>query len=320
LLKIPNSARARSDIQHFDSSHPAKRDFPTWHFSMLNDDRRNSAIERCINNLPLAGKTVVEIGTGTGLIALMFARAGAERVITCEMNHNLADVARHIIDSTEYSDRITIIERSSSDAIAEGLLPLDPDYIFTETLDCGVVGESFFEIAADIRRIAGARTIILPREVRQIGMVVDSKQLLDLNSVADVCGFDLSMLNAFSTPTYFPVHEELYDYEALTVPVLLRRYEYLSSAPAPTVSLAIENDGIACGIMSWMEIDFGEHIFSNEPGIASHWHKAFHPFDKPIEVSAGQRLEITMDDDGKAICDLADGATYIVGPAKSVSF
>lgn len=316
-MKVPNSTHARSDIQHFDSSHPAKRDFPAWHFSMLNDDRRNQAIERCINNLPLAGKTVVEIGTGTGLIALMFARAGAERVITCEMNHNLADVARHIIASTEYSDRITIIERSSSDAIAEGLLPIDPDYIFTETLDCGVVGEAFFEIATDIRKIAGAQTIILPGEVRQIGTIVDSKQLLDLNSVDDVCGFDLSMLNAFSTPTYFPVHEELYDYEALTEAAILRQYDYLSTAPAPTISLDLEKGGIACGVMSWLEIDFGEHTFSNEPGIASHWHKAFHPFDKQVEVSAGQRLEITMDDDGKAICDPTDCATHVMRVAKS---
>ena len=174
------------------------------------------------------------------LAAYFAERAGAERVITCEMNHNLADVARHIIASTEYSDRITIIERSSSDAIAEGLLPIDPDYIFTETLDCGVVGEAFFEIATDIRKIAGAQTIILPGEVRQIGTIVDSKQLLDLNSVDDVCGFDLSMLNAFSTPTYFPVHEELYDYEALTEAAILRQYDYLSTAPAPTISLDLE--------------------------------------------------------------------------------
>ncbi|NNE23358.1 MAG: protein methyltransferase [Rhizobiales bacterium] len=277
---------------------------------MLNDDRRNRAIEQCINDLPLAGKTVVEIGTGTGLIALMFARAGAKRIVTCEMNHNLADVARHIIESTEYNDRITIIERNSSDAIAEGLLPTAPDYIFTETVDCGVVGESFFEIAADIQKIAGPRTIVLPGQVRQIGMVVESQQLLDLNSVDDVCGFDLSVLNAFSTPTYFPVHEQLYDYKALTEPALLRQYKYLSNPPAPTVTPAIVNDGLASGIMSWMEIDFGGHLFSNEPGITSHWHKAFHPFDKPIEMSAGQSLQITMDDDGKPICDLVDGAAH----------
>ena len=104
-----------------------RRDFPVWHFAMVNDASRNEIIERSIASLDLKGKTVVEIGSGTGLIALLFAKYGADRVITCEMNANLVDVARRVIASTEYADRIHIINESSTVAIERGLLPLLPD-------------------------------------------------------------------------------------------------------------------------------------------------------------------------------------------------
>ena len=139
-------------------------------------------------------------------------------------------------------------------------------------------------------------------------MLVESNGFMEQNSVGDVCGFDLSMLNTFSTETYFPVRERLHDCEALSERSLLRRYEYLSSIPAPTIGLDVGMDGLLTGVLTWMEIQFGEHVFSNEPGAPSHWHKAFHPLARPIRVSAGQVIEVTIDDDGRAICDLVESS------------
>ena len=64
---------------------------------MVNDHARNRAIERSIAALGVRGKTVVEIGSGTGLIALLFAKHGAARVVGCEMNATLAAAAQKIV-------------------------------------------------------------------------------------------------------------------------------------------------------------------------------------------------------------------------------
>ena len=100
--------------------------FPAWHFAMVNDGARNAAIERAIRALDLAGRTVVEVGTGTGVVALLFAEHGASQVVSCESHPVLARVARRTIDATPYGDRITIVQGSASEAIDQGLLPSRP--------------------------------------------------------------------------------------------------------------------------------------------------------------------------------------------------
>lgn len=45
-----------------------------------------------------AGVTVLDIGTGTGILAVMAARAGASKVFACEVNSVLCDIAREVVE------------------------------------------------------------------------------------------------------------------------------------------------------------------------------------------------------------------------------
>jgi predicted RNA methylase len=123
------------------------RTFPTWHFAMLNDAKRNGTMEAAIKDAGISGKTVFEIGTGAGLTALMLARNGALHVTTCEINVQLFDIAKAVIEKSEFQDRMTVINKSSTDAIDDGDVPLAPDFIFTETIDCGVVDDHNYYFA-----------------------------------------------------------------------------------------------------------------------------------------------------------------------------
>lgn len=44
------------------------------------------------------GVTVLDIGTGTGILAVMAVRAGASRVYACEVNALLCDVAKEVLE------------------------------------------------------------------------------------------------------------------------------------------------------------------------------------------------------------------------------
>ena len=50
----------------------------------------SEAFAKFVDRLDLSGKTVVDVGTGTGIIALAAGRAGAETVIATDINPNAA--------------------------------------------------------------------------------------------------------------------------------------------------------------------------------------------------------------------------------------
>lgn len=267
---------------------------------MVNDHARNTAIERSIAALDLAGRTVVEIGTGTGLVALLFAKHGAARVVSCETNPALVRVARQTVDRTPYAGRITIVEASSSDAFDRGLLPVAPDVIFTETLDCGVVGEGFLTIARDIQRLASPHTIVMPKVVRQFAMLLDSAEVADLNRAGPAFGFDLRALNVYSTASYFPVHIDRHKHRVLSETLLMRRYGYLKDRPATPVRTCVSRSGTVHGLLSWFSAEIGAATLTNEPYVGGHWHQAFHPLHEEMDVDAGVPLNVVIDDDGRA--------------------
>src|SRR6188768_1477695 len=49
---------------------------PRWHFVIVRDRVRNDAYEAALKRAIVPGCRVLEIGTGTGLLAMMAARAG----------------------------------------------------------------------------------------------------------------------------------------------------------------------------------------------------------------------------------------------------
>lgn len=278
---------------------PENRPFPAWHYAMLNDHARNGAIAAAIADLDLAGKTVVEIGAGSGIIAILFARAGAERIVACEMNPAMAEVARETIARAGMADRIELLACSSTEAIEKGLLPEAPDVIFTETVDCGVIGEGFHAIARDIRRLAGEKTIVLPHEIRQYGLPVCAPAIWGLNHVDQVFGVDMAPLNAWATRTYFPVRAAWHGFETAASPQRVRTYDYLQERPARPVIFESRINGIVHGLLSWFELQMGRHVITNAIGEHSHWHQAFHPFPEPLKVHEGQKIALRIADDGR---------------------
>jgi type I protein arginine methyltransferase len=274
------------------------RDFPAWHFAMLNDHDRNTAIEHMIARLDLGGKVIFEIGTGCGLVALLFAKYGARHVYSCEINQRWAEIAAAVVDRTGFADRITLFRTCSTTVLDRGLLPMRPDIVFTETLDCGVVGEGFHTVARDIRKIADERTLIIPGLVQQFGILVDAPALAKLNRVGTACGFDVSALNIYSTRSYFPVRERLYDYTPLSEPFLIREYSYLEDRPSEACPAQPYRSGVADGVLSWFEARFGDETITNSPGTHGHWHQAYHPFASPVEVTAKEDVRLSIDAQG----------------------
>src|SRR2546421_2422089 len=71
-----------------------------------------------IDTLDLAGKRVAEIGTGTGILALAAARAGAQLVVATDINPNAALSANENARANGLGDRVTGVCTNLMSAIA----------------------------------------------------------------------------------------------------------------------------------------------------------------------------------------------------------
>lgn len=260
---------------------------------MLRDVGRNGAIEAAIASCNVVGKIVVEIGTGAGLPAMLFAKYGAKKVFTCEMDERLANLARDLIRANNFQDCITVIAKSSRQALLDGDLPSAPDVIFTETLDCGVVGEGYESVAEDIRHIAGPDTVVMPERIEQFGFLCTDTQAFEKNSVFTQCGFDLSRLNVFAERSYFPVNQMLHEQVCLSPTVFFRKYNYLNPSVLDPVEHKIiaHTSGLCHGMSSYFDAHFGKFLVSSR-NPNSHWPTAFHPLREPLAVESGQHYQL----------------------------
>lgn len=114
---------------------------PGWHFVIVRDHARNEAYDRALRRAVTPQSRVLDIGAGTGLLAMMAARAGAAEVITCEQNAPVAEAAAEIIEANGFAGRVRLIAKHSSALDVERDLGGAVDVLVSEIVSNNMVGQ-----------------------------------------------------------------------------------------------------------------------------------------------------------------------------------
>jgi SAM-dependent methyltransferase len=120
---------------------------PVEHARMLHDERRTSDYIAALREAVGPDDVVLDIGTGSGVLAVAAARAGARHVYAVEAS-DIADVAERVIAANAVQDRVTLI-RGWSRAIE---LPELADVLVAELIGNEPFEEEILETTLDARR------------------------------------------------------------------------------------------------------------------------------------------------------------------------
>ena len=155
-------------------SHSGRFDAAQVHIRMLNDIERTKRYQQAIFNTVTATDIVLDIGTGTGVLATMAAKAGAKHVYAVEQS-NLAGLAKEVFANNGFANKITLIEGKSTDIE----LPGKADILVSEIVGNDPLQENILPTTSDaLSRLLkpGARLIPARLQIYALAISLPEKR------------------------------------------------------------------------------------------------------------------------------------------------
>jgi len=172
-----------------------------FHYAMMNDFPRNEFYKAALGKVVTPETTVLEVGCGSGLLSIIAASLGARHVYAIEASCHLAQLARNIILANGFQDKITVINKLSTEVEASDFGGR-ADVMVSEILGTVMLGESALEYISDARdRLVKPGAPLIPQRGRQYATVVSSEDLQCITAVKGWGGVDLSHFNMLQDTT-----------------------------------------------------------------------------------------------------------------------
>ncbi len=275
------------------------------HIPMLADTKRVLGYARAIQ-AHAPGKTVAELGCGTGILSLVAARAGAQFVWTVEES-DIADVAAGVFRANRVRDRVHLVRANSFD-----VEPPEPvDLLIHELFGVDPFEEGVISSITDARRRwLKPSGRLLPCAFTVMACAVGGKRwrtgearLETIRKMAKELQVDLSpVLKAGrGGPTRRLDASEMQPTpdEVLTKPVELLHVDLTVEADFEDRSyhtLVSTGSGELGAIIVWFDIHLDEtRTLSTSPfEAATHWGWQIWDLPDPIPVGAGKRAHMEV--------------------------
>lgn len=275
---------------------------PRWHFPMLNDESRNGIYDQAIRAAVGEDTTVLDIGTGSGLLSMMAARAGARHIYTCEAETVIAEKAREIIDRNGFADRITVFPHMSTHLKVGVDIPERADVLVSEIVDTGLLGEgvvSSVQHARDHLLKVDAR--IIPCRATVYGVLLESEALHQQNHVSTASGFDVSPFNEFSSAIYQQTRLSHFPHQYLCEPFEVFTFDFTGAPIRPetrSITIKTTRAGTCHATALWFRLQLDEHNhIDTDPLDPGCWMQAVQTIQPAPQVTAGQSVRLTAEHD-----------------------
>jgi protein arginine N-methyltransferase 1 len=278
------------------------------HVAMLNDRDRTSSLIDGIYNVIRPGDIVIDIGTGTGILAIAAARAGARHVYAIEAS-SIGKLAKAVFEANELADRITLIEGWSTQI---SLIEL-ADVLVSDIIGSEPLSENVLEITNDaVKRLLKPDARLIPNRIKIFGQLVTIPriELTEHTFTAEVIenwrswyGIDFSPLaevakNSLHKSFIKPL--EAINWTSLGEPVLLAEVDFKNIGQLVidnTVTVTANISGPLDGLLEYFEIELSPtSSYSTNPKLVDKDCVRRNPiwvFTDPLILKVGDQFKIT---------------------------
>jgi protein arginine N-methyltransferase 1 len=266
------------------------------HGRMIADRVRGDAYARAIASTVRPDDIVVDLGTGTGIFAVLACRAGARRVYAIEPA-GIIEVARELAAANGCLERIEFLQSDSREieltekanvliADLRGTIPF-----FAASLDALIDARNRFLLEG------GA---LIPQRDILFAALAESPEAYAVHDQPWASrweGIDLTparrlTVNSMKKRMIEPV-------ELISEPAIVVAIDYATIAATDfeaTIELRATRDGIAHGFALWFDTLLAPDIgFSNAPDSApTIYGRSFVPYESPVDLRQGDAILIDL--------------------------
>jgi histone-arginine methyltransferase CARM1 len=285
--------------------------------NMLMDSVRTTAYHTAItqNVADFAGKVVLDVGAGTGILSFFAAQAGARKVYAVEAS-NMAEHAETLIKANGLQSVIKVVKGK----IEEIQLPEKVDVIISEPMGVLLVHERMMEtfIIARDRFLKPAGATVKPNQMfpstgsiyiapfSDVGLLADAIGKIDFWENKQFYGVDLSSL--YEAAAVGQVSQAVIgavDPKSLLAAPSLQEFDFtkvtvegMREFTIP-LSFTATATGLMHGIAGWFDVIFmgselTKQLTTSPSNDTTHWYQMRFILNRPFAVNRGQRVTGTL--------------------------
>lgn len=306
ILVPPQQLNDWQDDEYFESYANL-----TIHLEMLSDTSRTLTYKTAIENVSsMKGKTVLDIGCGSGILSMFCVLAGAKHVYAVDASA-IADEAEKAFKDNGMEDKITLLRGK----IEEIELPVEKvDFIVSEWMGTMLICESMVASVLDSRaKFLAPDGMMLPAssDLYLVPVCLDDLISSKIHFWDDVYGVKMSSLKRkahkefFSHPIFDHILQEKellsHPQEIYTLDMHTGNSESLERIESPFVFHA-KKSGVLHGFGTWFDSHFLSSRGSSERTTLStspfhkstHWRNVTFVLEDQIELNAGEEIRGTI--------------------------
>ncbi len=273
---------------------PNLYEFPSVHLDMIFDEHRVMAYQRAISKTVRQGDVVVDVGTGTGLLAFLCLKSGAERVHAIDRSPIIA-CARELAEANGLQDRIQFHNYDSRKMqIGE-----PADLIISELIGHIAFEEGMVETLFDARRrFLKANGSMIPRSVHLFAAPVVEREAYAtcIDGWKPAYGIDYSVMRRRALATTYITNIRETDLVARHSPIFSVDFSDLATPDLQTERrFQIYRMGRVNGLAFWFDAMLSDDVWlSSGPWAKTHWNQCFAPIPEPIPCEVGDVVHASV--------------------------